>query len=140
MAASSALPLPAARPTPMWARPASFMIGGHVREVQVDEAGVADQVGDALHRLAQHVVRDLKGVAKGDLLVGGVLQALVGDDDQGVHLAPQLLNALLRLGHVRLPSKPKGLVTTPTVRMPAPGRSPPPRGLRRCRCRRPYRR
>ncbi len=70
--------------------------GGHVGKVQVDEAGVPDQVGDGLHRLAQHVVGDLKGVGKGDLLIGGMLQPLVGDDDQGVHLVLQLRDAALR--------------------------------------------
>ena len=83
--------------------------GGHVREVQVDEPGVADQVGDGLHRLTQHVVRDLKSVGKGDLLVGGVFQTLVGNDDQRVHLAPQLLNALFRLGHAAVSLEAEGL-------------------------------
>ena len=83
--------------------------GRHVRKVQVDEPGVADQVGDGLHRLAQHVVRDLEGVGKGDLLVGGVFQALVGDDDKGIHLAAQLLDALLRLGHAAAALKAEGL-------------------------------
>src|SRR5699024_3260472 len=47
---------------------------GDVGEVQVDEAGILDEVRDGLHRLAQHVVGDLKGVLEGDLLVGGKLQ------------------------------------------------------------------
>ena len=83
--------------------------GGHVGEVQIDKAGVADQVGDGLHRLAQHVVRDLKGVGKGDLLVGGVFQPLVGDDDKGIHLAPQVFDALLRLRHALASLKAEGL-------------------------------
>ena len=98
-AASSALPLPAARPTPMWAMPAFFIMARHVGKVQIDEAGVANQVGDGLHCLTQHIVGDLKGVGKGDLLVRGVLQPLVGDDDQRVHLVLQLGNAALRLLH-----------------------------------------
>ncbi|CAN4034292.1 DUF2262 domain-containing protein, partial [Dysosmobacter welbionis] len=83
--------------------------GGDVREVQVDEAGIPDQVGDGLHRLAQHVVRDLEGVCKGDLLVRGVLQPLVGDDDQGVHLVLQLRDAGLCLLHPPAALKPEGL-------------------------------
>ena len=83
--------------------------GGDVGKVQVDKAGVPDQVRDGLHRLTQHIVRDLKGVGKGDLLVGGVLQALVGDDDQGVHLVPELPDAGLRSPHPPGPLKAEGL-------------------------------
>src|SRR5699024_10954318 len=55
--------------------------GGDVGEVQVDEARLPDQVGDGLDSLLQHVVGNLKGVGEGDLLVGGILQALVGNDE-----------------------------------------------------------
>ena len=83
--------------------------GGDVGEVQVDEAGVPDQVRDGLHRLAQHIVRDLKGVGKGDLLVSGVLQPLVGDDDQGVHLVLQFPDAGLGGPHPAGALKAEGL-------------------------------
>ena len=83
--------------------------GRHVGKVQIDEAGVADQVGNGLHCLTQHIVGDLKGVGKGDLLVRGVLQPLVGDDDQRVHLILQLGNAALRLLHPAAALKAKGL-------------------------------
>ena len=83
--------------------------GGDVGKVQIDKAGVPDQVGDALHRLAQHVVGNFKGVAEGDLLIGGVLQPLVGDDDQRVHLATKLLNAGLRRTHPLLALEAEGL-------------------------------
>ena len=73
--------------------------GGHIGEVQIDKAGVPDQIGDGLHRLAQHVVGDLKGVGEGDLLVGGVFQPLVGNDYQAVHLFPQLGDAALGVPH-----------------------------------------
>ena len=38
-----------------------------------------------------------------------MLEAVIGDDDQGVHLAPQILNALLRLHHPAAALKAKGL-------------------------------
>ena len=86
-----------------------FHDGGYVGKVQVDEAGVLDQVRDGLHGLLQHVVGDLKGVDHGDLLVGGQLQPLVGDDDQGVHLVAQLGNAALGLLHAAHALEPERL-------------------------------
>ena len=83
--------------------------GGHVGKVQVDEAGVFDEVGDADHRLTQHVVRDLKGVGQCDLLVGSVFQAVVGDDDQAVHVGQKILDALLGLEHSALALPGEGL-------------------------------
>ena len=83
--------------------------GGDVGKVQVDEAGVADQVGDGLHRLAQHIIGDFEGIGEGDLLVGGVFQTLVGDDDQGVHPLAQLLDALFRLHHPAAALEGEGL-------------------------------
>ena len=73
--------------------------GGDIGKVEVDEAGVADEVGNGLHRLTQHIVRDLKGVGEGDLLIGRMLEALVGDNDEGIDLALQLLDALFGLLH-----------------------------------------
>ena len=83
--------------------------GGHIGEVQVDEPGLPDELGDGEHRLAQHVVGDLKGVGEGHLLLRGVLEPVVGDDDQGIHLAPQVLDALLRLHHPAAPLEGEGL-------------------------------
>ena len=83
--------------------------GGDVRKVQVDKAGVADEVRDGLHSLAQHIVCDLKGVGKGDLLVGGVLQALVGDDDKRIHLVLELVDAGLSGPHAAGALKAEGL-------------------------------
>ena len=82
---------------------------GDVGKVQIDEAGVADQVGNGLHRLAQHIIGDLKGIGKGDLLIGGVFQALVGDDDQRIHPAAQFLDALFRLHHPAASLEGEGL-------------------------------
>ena len=83
--------------------------GGHVGKIEVDEARVADQVGDALHRLTQYVVRDLECVGKGDLLVGRMLEALVRDDDQRVDLGLELFDARFRLRHAAAAFKTEGL-------------------------------
>ena len=82
---------------------------GDVGKVKVDKSGVADQVGNTLHRLTQHIVRDLEGVAEGDFLVGGKFETLIGDDDEGVDLAAQLLNARVSGTHTARTFKLKGL-------------------------------
>ena len=71
----------------------------HIGEVQIDKAGITNQIGNRLHCLAQHVISNLKSIGEGDLLIGSVLQTLVGNDDKGVHLAAQLFNTLLGSGH-----------------------------------------
>ncbi len=83
--------------------------GLHVLKVQVHYAGQLDKVGDALHALAQHVVRHLEGVGQGYPLVGHQLQALVGYHHQRVHMLPQLRYALLRLLHTAAALKGEGL-------------------------------
>ena len=82
---------------------------GNVGKVEVDEAGVLDEVGDAGNGLTQHVVGDLERVRQRDLLVGGVFQAIVRDDQQGVHLAEQLVDADHGLIHAALALKLEGL-------------------------------
>ena len=69
----------------------------HVGEVEVDHRRQRDQVGDALDALAQDVVGDLEGLDHRGLLVEHLEQAVVGDDDQGVDLGGQLLDALVGL-------------------------------------------
>ena len=66
----------------------------------------------------QHVVGHLEGVGEGRPLVGDAEQVLVRDDDQRVDELLQLVDAGLGDAHAVAPSKWKGLVTTPTVRMP----------------------
>ena len=83
--------------------------GGDVCKVQIDEAGILDQIGDRLHRLAEHVVGDLESIGKGDLLIGGKLQPLIGDDHQGVHPGSEFLDALLGLHHTAASLEVKGL-------------------------------
>ena len=70
-----------------------------VGEVEVDDAGPDHQVGDALDALVEHVVGEREGLGEGGLLVGEPEQVLVRDDDQGVDVALQLLDARLGLLH-----------------------------------------
>ena len=81
----------------------------HVGKVQVDEGGHVDQCRDALHTLAQHVVRRGKGVGQGDLLLADELQPLVGDHNQAVHMHQQIVDALLGHVHLALALKREGL-------------------------------
>ena len=71
--------------------------GGHVGKVEVDEAGVLDELGNAAHGLDENVVRDLESVGQRNLLGAGVFQTVVRDDEEAVHAAHQLADALLRL-------------------------------------------
>ena len=67
-----------------------------VGEVLVDQSRHRDDVADALDALAQHVVYDAEGVEDAGVLLDDVLEPVVGDRDQGVDLALELLGRLLR--------------------------------------------
>ena len=66
-----------------------------VGEVEVDQARHRDDVADALDALAQHVVDDAEGVEDAGVLLDDVLEPVVGDRDQRVDLALELLGRLL---------------------------------------------
>ena len=83
--------------------------GAHVGEVEVDESRHVDEGGDGLDALTQHIVGRLKGVHQGDLLLTDHLQALVGDDDEAVHVHQQVGDALLGQTHLPLALKGEGL-------------------------------
>ena len=104
-------------PMPMSAEPESCMIV-HIGEVQVDQAGNRDQVGDALDTFPQDVVGHLEGVHHAGALLGHLQEPVVGDDDQGVHVLLEALDALLGVRGGDRPSNANGLVTTPTVKAP----------------------
>ena len=82
--------------------------GLHVGEVAVDDAGDGDDVGDALHRLAQNVVGDAERFEEAGVF-GDREQLLVGDDDDGVDRVDQLLQAALGLGLAALAFEGEGL-------------------------------
>ena len=91
----------------------------HVGEVEVDQAGDRDQVGDALHALAQDVVGLAEGVEDRRAPLDDRQQLLVGDHDQRVDVLAQALDALLRPGaRAACPRTSNGRVTTPTVSAP----------------------
>ena len=69
----------------------------HVGEVEVDQAGGGDQVGDARDALEQHLVGLLEGVEHRDAAVADRQQPVVGDDDEGVDLLAEPGDALLGL-------------------------------------------
>ncbi len=62
----------------------------HVGEVEVDQPGHRDQVGDALDALAQHVVGDAERIDDRRPLLDHLQQPVVGDDDERVDLLAQL--------------------------------------------------
>src|SRR3954468_363182 len=71
----------------------------HVGEVEVDEAGDRDEVGDPLHALAQDVVGLAEGLEDRRAALDDVQQLLVGDDDQRVDDVAQAPDALVGLAH-----------------------------------------
>ncbi len=68
----------------------------HVREVEVDQAGLRDQVGDALDALAQHVVGVRERLLHRRALLDDLQNALVGNRDERVDLALEVVDAALR--------------------------------------------
>ena len=75
----------------------------HVGEVEVDLAGDGDEVGDALHRLAQDVVGDLERLVERRAALDEVEQPLVRDGDERVDRVAQRADALLGLHAAALP-------------------------------------
>src|SRR6476659_6742099 len=69
----------------------------HVREVEVDESRDGDQVGDALHALAQDVVGHAERVDDRGLLFDHLKQPVVLDHDQRVDPIAEGRDPLLRL-------------------------------------------
>ena len=64
-----------------------------VGEVQVDQARHDHQVGHAAHAGMQHIVGHLEGVGESGLLVRHPEQVLVRDDDEGIDILLQFLDA-----------------------------------------------
>src|SRR3989442_4990208 len=77
----------------------------HVGEVQVDEPGHRDQIGDALHPLPQHVVGDAKRLHDGGRAIDDLQQPVVGDGDQRIHLLLDVARTLV--GGLRAPASLK---------------------------------
>ena len=90
----------------------------HVGEVEVDQAGDRDQVGDALDALAQDVVGLAERLEDRRAALDDRQQLLVRDDDQRVDVLAQALDALLGLAHALGALELERRVTTPTVSAP----------------------
>ena len=56
----------------------------HIGEVEIDEAFLDHEVGNAGDAGSQHVVSHGEGIGKGGLLVGDAEQILVRDDEQRI--------------------------------------------------------
>ena len=78
----------------------------HVGEVEVDEAGHGDQVGDALHALAEDVVGHAERVDDRRLLLDDLEQPVVLDHDQRVDAVAQVVDPVL--GLLRAPAALEG--------------------------------
>ncbi len=87
-AASTARFSPVARPMPISAEPASFMIARTSAKSWLIKPGHRDDVADALDALAQDVVDDPERVEDARVLLDDVLEPVVRDRDEGVDLAP----------------------------------------------------
>ena len=70
-----------------------------VGEVEVDEAGNEDEIGDPLHGLLQDAVGDAEGLEQRRAAIDDGQQALVGDRDQRVDDGAERFQARLGLEH-----------------------------------------
>ena len=94
--------------------------GAHVGEVQVDEPGHGDEVGDALHALAQDVVGVLERLDDAGVALDDLEQPVVGDHDDGVgHLPAARRCRRSAWRWRRLPSNANGRVTMAMVTAPS---------------------
>ena len=71
--------------------------GLHVVEVNIDETGSCDEVGDALYATLEHLVGSGKSAEHTEVRVLDIEQAVVGDDDERVDLFAEAINARIGL-------------------------------------------
>ena len=81
----------------------------HVGEVEVDQAGADDEVGHRPHAVAQDPVGQSEGLGDGGLAVDHLEQVLVGDDQQGIQMALQVLQTRFRHPHAPRALEGEGL-------------------------------
>ncbi len=65
-----------------------------VGEVEVDQTRDGDQIGDALHALAQHFVGEAEGFHQRDLLLHHSQKAVVGNCHERVNFGAQVVEPL----------------------------------------------
>ncbi len=83
--------------------------GSDIRKIQVNKTSIPNQVRNGLHSLAENIIGNLKGIGKCNFLIGSVLEPLIRDNNQRIHLSPQLLNTALGLLHPAAALEAKGL-------------------------------
>ena len=83
--------------------------GSDISKVQIDNAGLGNQIGNALYPLQQNFIRLAEGLCQGCFLINNGKQSLVGDDNQRIYVLFQLCNALFRIAHSFLAFKIEGL-------------------------------
>ena len=67
-----------------------------VGEVDIDQPGRGEQIDDPLDRLDEHAVDDAEGVQHRCVFQDDLAEAVVGNDDQRIHLRSQFLGCILR--------------------------------------------
>ena len=70
-----------------------------VGKIEIDQARHHHQIGDRADALLQHFVGKLEGLFEGGIRLGDEEQILVGNDDQRIDVALQLLDARLGAAH-----------------------------------------
>ena len=68
--------------------------GFDVSEIEVDKTGDGDDLGDALHTLAQHIICGAEGILQRGFLIRDLQQAVIGDDDEGIGMFLEAGNTL----------------------------------------------
>src|SRR3989344_100819 len=90
-------------------RPGVFHNGFDVGEVYIDKPGDGNNIGDALDSLGENGVGYPKGLQQGHLAVNHIQKTLVGDNDEGVHLAFEVFDAVFGVDHAAGTFKSEGL-------------------------------
>ena len=83
--------------------------GANIAEIQIDLAGQLDQISDPLYCLLQDLIRHLHRVREGGLVIRNLVELLIGNYDQRVHVLLQVLNTGERFHHTGLGLKEEGL-------------------------------
>ena len=93
-AASIARRLPVRSPMDIIVLPACSITARTSLKSRLISPGDSDEIGDALDSVAEHVVGEGKGVFDGHGGAGHLMQALVGNHDQRIHVLAQRREAL----------------------------------------------
>ena len=80
--------------------PLTFHDSLNILKITVHDSSLRDDVRNALHALSQHVVDELVCVVHHGILVfQGLVNLLVGNDDERIHLLPEFSHAGLGILH-----------------------------------------